>query len=68
MTTLHAIHNAPKDGTIIHICNIDKNVGMYAFWNDKTEQWEGEVHGVIGVVKTRWDKESDIQPQYWRNI
>lgn len=58
---------APKDGTVIYIYNRDKGFGMVGFWNSKSEQWEGEILGVLGVIKIRWDKEDAIQPTHWRN-
>jgi len=60
------IESAPKDGRIIYIGNNNHDVEMKAFWNKKSMQWEGQSYSLIGSQGIRWDKNSPVQPNYWR--
>ncbi len=60
------IDTAPKDGRLIYVGNDVHNVEMLGFWNKKDNQWEGQSFSIIGSQKICWDKNSPIQPNYWR--
>jgi hypothetical protein len=61
---MNHMSHAPKDRAI-RILNPENNVAMVAIWNKKTKRWEGQLFNILGVVKTYWDPEDEIQPTHW---
>ena len=64
--SMQTIETAPRDGSIVYVCNPGKGVGLVARWNKRREQWEGKISAARGTITVQWDKTDKVQPTHWR--
>jgi len=65
---MQLIETAPKDGTLVYICNIVAGIEYPLSWNRKRKQWEGRVFAPMGSSIVFWDKSDSVQPTHWRDL